>query len=82
MGGATGESQRVRFADGEDCLGGGGLEGVVTKLAREVTAVCCQRRVVETVLAVRSGSVHNHVGVDHGGAHQGSDHFGSEEHLG
>lgn len=82
MGGAADEGQRVGLADGDDCLGGGGLEGVVAKLAGEVTAVCCQRRVVETVLAVRSGAAHDHVGVDHGCAHQGSDHFGGDEHLG
>ena len=82
VGGAADESQRVRLADGDDCLGLGGLEGVVAKLAREVAAVCCQRRVVESVLAIRGGAAHDHVGVDHGGTHQGSDHFGGDEHLG
>lgn len=82
VGGAADEGQRVRLADCDDGLGLGSLEGVIAKLAWEVTAICCQRRVVETVLAIRDGDAHDHVGVDHGSAHQGSDEVGGDKHLG
>jgi hypothetical protein len=70
--GAAFECELHILADGEDCLGCGGLKGVIAKLAGEVTAICRQRRVVESGLAVRGWVAHNHVSIDHRSAHEGN----------
>lgn len=64
---ATHESQGHRLADGGSVLFGD-LVSVGPQLAREITAVRRERRVVESVLAVRNGARHHHVGIHGGGA--------------